>query len=283
MDLSVVVPTVRSRSEIEVIPALERCSFEDYEVILRDDVPVTKARNEGYKRARAEKILFLDDDSMPRDGYLTAASETLEEEAAVAGRTVHPRDDVFAGGLTGHYSFGEQSRYVDVFWGCNMGMRKAALERVGGWDEEMGWGHEEKELAARVRAEYPIYYDPEMIVDHVYAESLRDYWNKTYHLEKGTPYYLRKQGQTDRQILARTVFDLLTPSNYVGGSPGVALAKAGATLTGAAGRLVGLRQGEDWTLLGLAGVENGIRGARHAECWHTSWPGGSDTVYVFVP
>lgn len=240
MELSIVIPTVRPRSEIEVVSHLEQCSFQDYEIILRDDVPVTKARNEGYRRARADKIIFLDDDSMPRDGYLTEASETLEAEAAVAGRTVHPCGDLFAGALTAHYSFGERPRYVDRFWGCNMGMRKEALEAVGGWDQEMGWGHEEKELADRVRTECPIYYNPDMVVDHVYAESLWDYWDKQYHLEKGTPYYLRKKGRSQRQIIARTVFDLLTPSKYVADSLPVTLAKSGGTLAGALGRLAGL-------------------------------------------
>lgn len=240
MDLSVVVPTVRPRSEIEVIPHLEACDFEDYEVILRDDVPVTRARNEGYRRANSEKILFLDDDSMPRNGYLTEASRTLETEAAVAGKTVHPRDDLFAGQLTSHYSFGDKPRYVNRFWGCNMGLRKEALDKVGGWDDAMGWGHEEKELAERVLEHYSIYYNPEMIVDHVYAEGLKDYWNKKYHLEKGTPYYLRKQGLSDREILFRTLKKFVKPTAYLRRSIPLTIAESGETIAVTMGRLVGL-------------------------------------------
>jgi GT2 family glycosyltransferase len=240
MDISVVVPTIRPRSEIEVVEYLERCEFDDYEVIIREDVPVTKARNEGYKRASADKILFLDDDSMPRNGYLEAASETLEDEAAVAGRTVHPRDDIFRGELTSHYSFGDTPKYVERFWGCNMGMRREALDAVGGWDENMGWGHEEKELAERVLAEYPIYYNPEMVVDHVYAESLRDYWRKGYQLEKGTPYYFRKQGLSREQILLKTVMSALNPLQYVRRSPSLTVAQSGVHLAGTVGRLAGL-------------------------------------------
>lgn len=240
MELSIVVPTIRPRSEMEVIEHLDRCPFEDYEVIVRDDVPVTRARNEGYRRARAEKILFLDDDSMPREGYLEAASRTLDSEAAVAGRTVHPRQDVFAGQLTSHYDFGDEPGYVDRFWGCNMGMRREALDAVDGWDETMGWGHEEKELAERVRREYDIYYDPEMVVDHVYAESLFDYWRKSYRLEKGTPYFLRKQGASRRRILARVLSDLASPGNYLGRSASLTLARSGGTVAGAAGRMAGL-------------------------------------------
>lgn len=240
MELSVVIPTIRPRSDIEAIAYLDRCSFDDYEVIVRDDVPVTRARNEGYRRADAEKVLFLDDDSMPRNGYLTEAAKTLEEAAAVAGRTVHPRDDVFAGQLTNHYDFGPVPRSVDHFWGCNMGMRREALEAVGGWDETMGWGHEEKELADRVREEYEIRYNPDMVVDHVYAESIRDYWNKTYHLEKGTPYYLQKRGIPSAQILSRTLREFLSPRNYLRRSPAETLAKGGATVAGTLGRLAGL-------------------------------------------
>lgn len=240
MELSIVIPSVRPRSEIEAISYLDRCDFEDYEVVVRDDVPVTKARNEGYERARADKILFLDDDSMPRNGYLTEASRTLEREAVVAGLTVHPRDDLFAGQLTAHYSFGDQPRYVDRFWGCNVGMRREALDAVGGWDETMGWGHEEKELADRLRLEYPIYYNPEMVVDHVYAESLFDYWEKQFRLEKGAPYYLRKQGLSREQILLQTVFNVVSPQGYLGRSLPLTLARTGGTIAGAAGRIAGL-------------------------------------------
>jgi GT2 family glycosyltransferase len=250
MDISVVVPTIRPRSEIEVVEYLERCSFDDYEIIIREDVPVTKARNEGYKRAKGDKILFLDDDSMPRDGYLQAASETLEEEVAVAGRTVHPRDDVFAGQLTAHYDFGDKPRYVERFWGCNMGMRREALEAVGGWDENMGWGHEEKELAERVHSQYSIYYNPEMVVDHVYAESLRDYWKKKYKLEKYTPYYQRKQGLSTREIFWEAITYPLNPIDYLGRTPSLTIARTGKRITGAAGRLAGLVE------LDLGDVEN---------------------------
>lgn len=240
MDLSVVIPTIRPRSEIEVIEYLDRCTFEEYEVIIREDAPVTKARNEGYKQARTDKIVYLDDDSMPRDGYLAEASKTLDREPAVAGKTIHPRDDLFSGQLTSHYSFGDRPRYVDRFWGCNMGVRKEVLEAVGGWDEAMGWGHEEKDLAERVLHEHEIYYNPDMVVDHVYAESLIDFWRKQHQLEKTMPYQLRKEGHSNPEILTRIAVDLLTPTNYLGRSPALALARSGRTIAKTTGRLAGL-------------------------------------------
>ena len=240
MDLSVVIATIKPRDEIESFPYLKECAYDDYELLVRDEYPVTRARNEGYRRANTDKIVYLDDDSRPRDGYLSAAAETLESQPAVAGLTVHPRDDVFAGQLTSHYDFGDEPGYVDHFWGCNMGLRREVLEDVGGWDERMGWGHEEKELADRVTEEYAIYYNPEMVVDHVYAESLPDYWRKRYDLEKQIPYYLAKQGLSEPEMVVKIISDALDPTNYVARTPSVTLAKTGSRLVGTAGRLAGL-------------------------------------------
>ena len=253
MDISVVVPSIKPPSEIVVTEYLDRCSHEDYEVITRDDYPVTRARNEGYKQANAEKIVFLDDDSMPRDGYLTEASKTLETEDAVTGKTVHPRDDLFSGQLTSHYTFGNGPRNVNRFWGCNMGMRKEALDAVGGWDENMGWGHEEKDLAERVLKRYNIYYNPDMVVDHVYADSLFDFWMKHYRLEKETPYYLRKNGASRQQILFKIISDLFSPTDYLGRSISLTFARSGRKIAQAGGRLVGLNDPR------LSTIEDGSR------------------------
>lgn len=242
VDLSIVVPSLKPPEELEVVQYLDRCPFDDYEVIVRDDAPVTKARNEGYRRANAEKILFLDDDSQPQPGYLQEASETLETEYAVAGKTVHPRDDFLSGQLTAHYNFGDEPRYVDRFWGCNMGLRKEALDAVGGWDEQMGWGHEEKELANRVTEQYRILYNPRMVVHHAYANSMFDYWEKQYKLELCTPYLWSKQGLSKRQMWSQTLTDVLNLSNYLGRSLTLTLARTGRTLASAAGRIVGMRR-----------------------------------------
>ena len=240
VELSIVVATLESPADAEVSEALEAQSFTDYEIVFRDEYPVTKARNEGIRAATADKIVFLDDDSRPRPDYLSHATRVLDSEAAYAGRTVHPRDDIFAEHFTGHYDWGDSPRYVARFWGCNMGARREVFETVGYWDEQMGWGHEEKELADRVRQKYEIRYNPDMIVDHVYAESIWDYWDKMYHLERGTPFYLRKKGLPNTRILGRTISDLLSPHSYLRRSPEVTLAKSGATVATAVGRFAGL-------------------------------------------
>ena len=226
--VSVVVPTLRDADDLPVAAALDRCSFDDYELLVCDDEPVTRARNEGARRAASEKIVYLDDDSRPRDGYLAGADRLLADH------------DAFAGQLTNHYDFGERPRTVRRFWGCNMGLRREVLAAAGWWDERMGWGHEEKELADRVVRDHEIRYDPDIVVDHEYAASLPDYWRKRYRLEQATPYYLRKRGATTADVLRRVVVDLCSPTSYLGQTPSLTLARTGGTLAGTAGRLVGL-------------------------------------------
>ena len=247
VSVSVVVATLQSYDELDVVDYLERGTYDDYEVVVRDDYPVCRARNEGIRRASADKIVFLDDDSLPREDYLERAVETLEQEPAYSGRTVHPRSDIFARHFTAHYDRGEEPCYVDTFWGNNMGVRREVFEAVGGWDENMGWGHEEKELAARVRAQFDIRYDPDLVVTHSYADSVPGYWCKMYNLETQHPYYWRKVGYSMPEVVSMTLFGALNPKYYVVRGLKGSLVKAGAQLAGTAGRIRGVLDllGED--------------------------------------
>jgi glycosyltransferase involved in cell wall biosynthesis len=252
VSVSVVVATLLPYDELDVVESLERGTYDDYEVVVRDDYPVCKARNEGIKRASADKIVFLDDDSRPRTDYLERAVETLERAPAYSGRTIHPRSDVFARHFTAHYDRGDEPRYVDTFWGNNMGVRREVFDAVGGWDENMGWGHEEKELAARVRSQFDILYDPELVVTHSYADSVPGYWRKIYKLETQHPYYWRKIGYSLRQQVAMTLVGALHPKCYVVRGVTGSFVKAGAQLARTAGRIKGLfgLLGEDSATLG---------------------------------
>ncbi|SMO54172.1 Glycosyltransferase, GT2 family [Halorubrum cibi] len=241
-DISVIIPTLKPPDEVECLDYLDSDSFSDYEVCLQDEPTVTSARNAGIDRAKADKLVFLDDDSRPRDGYLSLMSEIFETETAVAGRTVHPRDDVFAGNLTSHYDFGDEPRYVTRFWGCNMGVHRDVFDEIGGWDEKIPWGHEELELAERVLTASPIYYDPELVVDHPYADSVSDYLRKTYRQEMEQPYLWDKAGRSGREQWLMTLSDAVDPANYIGFPVRSALLHGAGTLARAAGRAHGIRR-----------------------------------------
>lgn len=238
-ELSIIIASLRPRDEIICLRDLERQTFEDYEVIVRDDDRATTARNEGIKQANSDKLVFLDDDSRPVDGYLERVSALLDEEHAVAGQVVHPRNDVIKR-FTSHYALADSAKYVTRFWGCNMAVNREVFDRVGMWDENISWGHEEKELAERVLREYPIYYDPDLLVYHSYADSIPDYWKKHYRLERQTPYLWEKSGLPEHRQWAEILQLGLDPMNYLGFTPKHLVARAGGTFAQTAGRIAGM-------------------------------------------
>lgn len=238
---SVVIPSRKPTADIEAFTATDWHSDDEVEVLIQREPSVTRARNAGIRRASSDKIVFLDDDSIPGPDYLSQMTSVLDEEAAVAGRTIHPRSDVFER-IASHYEFGRSGRYVTCFWGCNMAVRTEVFETVGLWDERMSWGHEEKELANRVLEEYPIYYDPAAVVRHSYADSLLGYWKKRYRLEKQTPYYWETKRIEDRDKWIKIGQDACDPTKYVGLSLTHTLARAGGNVASLLGRLRGMSQ-----------------------------------------
>ena len=239
-EISVIIPTLDHPDEVECLDYLEDGSFSDYEVQLRDEPTATAARNAGIERATADKLVFLDDDSRPREGYLAKMADLFEREMAIAGRTVHPNDDVFGRHFTGHYDFGDEPRYVTRFWGCNMAVHRDVFDAVGWWDEGISWGHEELELAERVLTAAPIYYDPDLVVDHVYADSVPDYLSKVYQQEQQQPYLWQKQGHSTSTQWLTIVGDALDLRNYVGVPLGPALLEGAGTVARAGGRINGM-------------------------------------------
>jgi glycosyltransferase involved in cell wall biosynthesis len=243
VELSVIIPTLKPPAEVESVAALEAGTYDDYEVLIQSEDSATKARNAGIRRAKADKLVFLDDDSLPVADYLERAARLLDEHPVVTGRIHHPRNDVIKR-FTGHYDRGDVPKYVTRFWGCNAACRREVFDEVGLWDERISWGHEEKELAERILLKYPIYYDPELAITHTYADSVRDYWRKQYQLELQTPYLWDKAGISTTRQWMNVVFPLLNPSNYLGFSPEHALARSGGNIARFVGRTRGmLRKG----------------------------------------
>ncbi|WP_142857604.1 glycosyltransferase family 2 protein [Salinigranum halophilum] len=180
VELSIIIPTIKPASEIDCLRYLETQDFDDYEVVIRSDPGASKARNEAIKRANAEKLVFLDDDSMPRPGYLQAVSDALDEHDVVAGRVFQPDDAVITYKQLPWYDQGDEGKHTDLIVGCNMAMRKSVLDAVGGFNETFFHGHEETELGRRISEQFDIWYEPSMVVEHYYAFSVRQYWEKSY-------------------------------------------------------------------------------------------------------
>ena len=142
------------RFEVVVV---DDCSIDDTGVVLAslaDELPYrlvalrtpvnggpAAARNLGWRAASAPVAAFTDDDCIPDDGWLAAGLAAFAADPAlgvVQGRT-RPPDGVDISKLQGWYVWRDVSAATPYFDGCNVFYRRAALDRTGGFDEQIAW------------------------------------------------------------------------------------------------------------------------------------------------
>lgn len=238
IEVSIIVVTLKDRDEIECLNSIDEEVREQVEIIIRDEKGICAARNAGIRAATNDKLIFLDDDAIPHDGYIEHAANRLDEYDVIAGRVVdsgHP----WVGKIVSHYDQGDKIKQTTQIVGCNMAFRKEVFEKVGLFDEKIQWGHDEKELALRVLEEYNIVYDPDLAVTHPYSSDLRDYLEKRYRLGLADIYYWKKTGKMIPLKLLATVF---SPKTYIDNSLRGTLVKLPTGFSKVLGQLVGYKQ-----------------------------------------
>ncbi|HZN88883.1 MAG TPA: glycosyltransferase family A protein [Thermoleophilaceae bacterium] len=120
------------------------------------------ARNTGVREARADLIAFVDDDVLAPPGWL---------DALWRGADRHPEAEAFGGPISARFEgraprgcgredppittldLGPEDREAEMVWGSNLAVRRAAIERVGPFDESITRPHgDEEEWLLRLRA-----------------------------------------------------------------------------------------------------------------------------------
>ncbi|MBZ9684688.1 glycosyltransferase [Mesorhizobium sp. B2-5-9] len=172
--------------------------------LIRLDKPgVALARNAGFEAGRGEWIALLDDDAVPRAGWveaaITCAARCDVHTAILAGRVIpHWPDN--AGSLEmPPSSLGPRARlllsvvdedgFVDtthhpIGVGANMLFRRSALDALGGFDVTTGRvgsnlasGEEAQMMTDLIAAGYRCWYSDAFVVDHkVHAGRLTRAW-----------------------------------------------------------------------------------------------------------
>jgi cellulose synthase/poly-beta-1,6-N-acetylglucosamine synthase-like glycosyltransferase len=141
------------------------------------------ARNSGIDAAAGDVLVFLDDDAVPRAGWLAGlvAPFTDETVAAVGGRAEPAWEDGERPGwfpeeldwVVGCSFRGQQEGDVRNPIGCSMAVRASVLAEVGGFATELGRvgtlpvGCEETELGLRINgAGHRVVLVADTVVDH---------------------------------------------------------------------------------------------------------------------
>jgi glycosyltransferase involved in cell wall biosynthesis len=120
------------------------------------------ARNTGVRESRGQLVAFVDDDVLVPPGWL---------DALATGAARHPDAEAFGGPIRARFEgptprgcgreeppittldLGAEDRECEAAWGANFAVRRAAVERIGPFDERIVRPHgDEEEWLERLRA-----------------------------------------------------------------------------------------------------------------------------------
>lgn len=140
LEILLIDQTKAHTPETEAFLAANRSRFSH---VRPDFASVTKARNEGLRRAQGEVIIFIDDDVSFEPGFVSAhLAAHADGTHVVQGRVTekgsrHPRQPTW---LTESLRFKGGDNYdrdgaTNNITGCNFSIRREVVERIGHFDE----------------------------------------------------------------------------------------------------------------------------------------------------
>lgn len=163
------------------------------------------ARNRGWRAARSEIVLFMDDDVL-------AEPELLSEHLEWHGR--HPADEI---GVLGHLRWarglrvtpfmhwleqGVQFDYPGIggteagwgrFYTANVSLKRPLLERVGGFDQErFPFGYEDLDLGYRMsQIGFRLLYNRRAVAEHLHPMDLAFWQRRVGRIAKAERHFVR--------------------------------------------------------------------------------------------
>lgn len=180
---------------------LERCSH----------AGASLARNTGWRAASHQLVGFVDDDVRVRPGWAAALVAAFADPGVefVTGRVVVPDDQRDAERPVAVSSRTVRERlhpglHGDLGASANLGVRRPALERVGGFDETLGPGSwaasaEDLDLFDRLFAEGSRgVFEPDAVAEHDQWRSRRQLVRLDWGYGKGMGVRLARLARSDR-------------------------------------------------------------------------------------
>ncbi len=158
----------------------------DFRVITTENRGLASARNTGMEAATGEIVAYLDDDAYPDPHWLTYLAATFRStrHAAVGGPNIAPPGDGWiaasianAPGNPAHVLVSD--REAEHIPGCNMAVRKASLQAVGGFDPQFRVAGDDVDLCWRLRERgETLGFSPGAMVWHHRRNSVRTFWKQ---------------------------------------------------------------------------------------------------------
>lgn len=202
---------------------------------------LSHARNSGYREARGEVVIFLDDDALPekntwvanlmkafRDPQVGAAGGDIHLCWPGSGRPDWVHDFLLPNlGKTGFdYRREEALHYPNYPWGGNIAFRKAHLQQVEGFSPQLGrngdaqLSGEETEVCLRLEAAgKEIRYVPDAAVGHLVAPErlTRDWFHRRADGQGLSDALIARLHAGTLQAIVRMVLNMLKAAVYLAG------------------------------------------------------------------
>lgn len=150
--------------------------------------------NEGFRRAKGDYLLVLDDDSHPANSItfdrIIQCLDTRPEVGIVACRIESMQEEPV---YTWHLPKSNEPGPSMAFVGCGFAIRRRLFEQIGWYPGEFFLYQNEIEVAIRViRQQYEIHYDPNCRVVHRQSPSGRTNWRRVYYPTRNTIWVIRR-------------------------------------------------------------------------------------------
>jgi glycosyltransferase involved in cell wall biosynthesis len=171
-----------------------------------ENIGASAGRNLGARLTSAPLLVFLDDDGVIAPGFLDAMAARFDAEPAlIAARgRVLPLHHPVMSSLASHYDRGQTARDELLIIEGATGIRRAAYEAVGGYNEAM-FGNEGLELSERLLRAHPdgrISYEPGCVLHHDFVDNMGALWRKAERQARASQ-ASQPQNETLRAAIAR--------------------------------------------------------------------------------
>lgn len=171
-----------------------------FRVITTENRGLSSARNTGMRAAKGEIVAYIDDDAIPDPHWLTylAYSFLTTDHMGVGGPNLPPPNDGPVADCVANAPGGPiHVLLTDVeaehIPGCNMAFRKAALEAIGGFDEQFRIAGDDVDLCWRIQQKgWTLGFNPAAMVWHHRRNSVKTYLKQQLNYGKAEAMLERK-------------------------------------------------------------------------------------------
>lgn len=174
-------------------------------MIVRPSPGVSAARNAGWRATPCELILFLGDDILGAPNLVAEHARWHErfpaESVGVLGRVEWARElgrTPFMRWLENGFQFDYRTiEGEDAGWGrlytSNVSLKRAMLERVGGFDEDFEFGYEDLDLGYRLsRHGFQLKYNRDAVAEHLHEATVEQWAGRMRQVARAERLFVAK-------------------------------------------------------------------------------------------